>query len=102
MHTTPSRLNVCSSYCAFAESYKLQGQKSSHCCCALLRSATGQGLGNFKLHEGHDAIYEGVYRWRKLQTELLLCFAVVNLFAGIILLFGHLWDGILWKAFLQG
>ena len=26
------------------------GQKSSHCCCALLRSATGQRLGNSKLH----------------------------------------------------
>ena len=36
------------------------------------------------------------------QTELLLCFAVVDLLAGIILLFGHLWDGKLWKAFLQG
>ena len=65
-------------------------------------SATGQGLGNAKLHKGHNAIYEGAYCWRKLQTELLLCFAVVNLFADIILLLRYLWNGELWKPFLQG
>ena len=64
-------------------------------------STTGQRLRYSELHKCDDPIYEGGNGWRELQAKLDLCFAVVDLLTGVILLLWHVWNDKLWKALLQ-